>query len=130
MIAYLVDYARVLGGGQRRFDEGSVRELVRRDVERARNFGALQNHDSIPDGGRQRGPLSSIRAPTLVTHGTADPIFPVAHGEALAQQIRDARLLRLDGAGHGIDRADWERISRAIVEHTSERQISGGWVGR
>jgi pimeloyl-ACP methyl ester carboxylesterase len=130
VIAYLVDYARVLGGGQRRFDEGSVRELVRRDVERARNFGALQNHDSIPDGGRQRGPLSSIRAPTLVTHGTADPIFPVAHGEALAQQIRDARLLRLDGAGHGIDRADWERISRAIVEHTSERQISGGWVGR
>jgi hypothetical protein len=54
-------------------------------------------------------------------HGTADPMFPVAHGEALVQEIRDARLLRLDGAGHGVDRADWERNSRAIIEHTSER---------
>jgi pimeloyl-ACP methyl ester carboxylesterase len=118
VIAYLVDYFRVLAGDRRRFDETAVRELVRRDVERSRNFAALQNHDSIPDGGRQRDPLSSIRAPTLVIHGTADPMFPVAHGEALAQEIPGARLLRLDGAGHGVDRADWERISRAIVEHT------------
>jgi pimeloyl-ACP methyl ester carboxylesterase len=119
VIAYLVDYSGVLAGGQRPFDEAAVRELVRRDVERARNFAALQNHDSIPDEGRQRDHLSSIRVPTLVIHGTADPMFPVAHGEALAQEIRDARLLRLDGAGHGLDRADWERISRAIVEHTA-----------
>jgi pimeloyl-ACP methyl ester carboxylesterase len=120
VIAYLVDYSRVLAGGRRRFDETAVRELVRRDVERARNFAALQNHDSIPDEGGQRDPLSSIRAPALVIHGTADPMFPVAHGEALAREIPDARLQRLDGAGHGVDRADWEQISRAIVEHTAD----------
>jgi pimeloyl-ACP methyl ester carboxylesterase len=118
---YLVDYSRVLAGGQRPFDEAAVRELVCRDVERARNFAALQNHDSIPDEGRQREQLSSIRVPTLVIHGTADPMFPVAHGEALSHEIRDARLLRLDGAGHGVDRADWERISGAIAEHTTEK---------
>jgi pimeloyl-ACP methyl ester carboxylesterase len=120
VIAYLLDYSRVLAGGRRPFDEEAARELVRRDVERARNFAALQNHYSLPDGGGQRDSLSSIRAPTLVIHGTADPMFPVAHGEALAEEIRDASLLRLDDAGHGVDRADWERISRAIVEHTSE----------
>jgi pimeloyl-ACP methyl ester carboxylesterase len=120
VIAYLVGYSGVLAGGQRPFDEAAVRELVCRDVERARNIAALQNHDSIPDEGRQRDHLSSIRVPTLVIHGTADPMFPVAHGEALARAIRDARLLRLDGAGHGVDRADWEPISRAIVEHTTE----------
>ena len=75
---------------------------------------------SIPDEGGQREPLSSIRAPALVIHGTADPMFPVAHGEALALEIPDAGLQRLDGAGHGVDRADWGRISRAIVEHTTE----------
>jgi pimeloyl-ACP methyl ester carboxylesterase len=120
VIAYLVDYSRVLAGGRRPFDEEAVRELVRRDIARARNFAAVQNHDSIADGRGQRDPLSSIRAPTLVIHGTADPMFRVAHGEALAQEIREARLLPLDGAGHGVDRADWERISRAILEHTTD----------
>jgi pimeloyl-ACP methyl ester carboxylesterase len=120
VIVYLVDYSRVLAGGQRRFHEAAVRELVRDDVGRARNFAALQNHDSIPHAGGRRDRLASIRAPTLVIHGSADPMFPVAHGEALAHEIRNARVVRLNGAGHGVDRADWERISRAIVEHTTE----------
>ena len=55
--------------------------------------------------------------PTLVIHGTADPMFPPAHGEALAEEIPGARLLRIEGAGHGIVRSDWETIADAIGEH-------------
>jgi pimeloyl-ACP methyl ester carboxylesterase len=119
VIDYLVAYSRVLAGGRRPFDAAAVGELVRRDVERARDFAAVQNHDAIPDDDRRREPLSSIRAPTLVIHGTADPMFPIEHGEALAEEIPDARLLPLEGAGHGIDRGDWEPIVRAILEHTA-----------
>jgi pimeloyl-ACP methyl ester carboxylesterase len=118
VIEYLVDYSRVLAGGQRPFPETPARELARRDVERARNFSALQNHDAIPDGGRSREHLSSITTPTLVIHGAADPMFPLEHGEALADEIPTARLLALEGAGHGVDRADWETVVGAIVEHT------------
>jgi pimeloyl-ACP methyl ester carboxylesterase len=119
VIEYLVDYLRVLAGGQRPFDEAAVRELARRDVARSRNFAAAHNHDALPDDERSRKPLSSIAAPTLVIHGTADPMFPLGHGEALAAEIPGARLLRLAGAGHGVDRADWETIAGAILEHTS-----------
>ena len=118
VIEYLVGYSRMLAGGQRPFDEAGVRELVRRDVERARNFASAQNHDVLPGEEQPREPLSSIIAPTLVIHGTADPMFPVGHGEALAGEIRDARLLTLEGAGHGLDRADWEAAARAILEQT------------
>ena len=45
-------------------------------------------------------------------------MFPIEHGEALAEEIPGAKLLRLDGAGHGLDRADREDIVRAILEHT------------
>ena len=119
VIEYTVDYTRVLAGDKRPFDERAARDLVRRDVDRARNFAAAQNHDAIPDDGRPWEPLSSITAPTLVIHGTADPMFPLEHGAALAGEIPDARLLTLEGAGHGVDRADWETIVRAIVEHTA-----------
>ena len=122
VIDYLVDYSRVLAGGRRPFAEAAVRDLVRRDVDRARNFMAIQNHDAIPEDDRQREPLSSIGAPTLVIHGTADPMFPIEHGEALAEEVPGASLLPLEGVGHGIDRADWEPIVRAILEHTACRR--------
>ena len=115
---YLVEYSRVLAGGQRRFDEAAARRFVRRDVERARNFAAAQNHDALPDDGRSHEPLSAISAPTLVIHGSADPMFPLAHGEALTEEIPGSRLLTLEGAGHGVDGADGETIVSAIVEHT------------
>jgi pimeloyl-ACP methyl ester carboxylesterase len=126
VIEYLVDYTRVLAGGQRPFDETAARALARRDVERARNFAAAQNHDAIPDDGRSREPLSSIAVPTLVIHGTADPMFPLEHGEALADEIPGARLVTLDGAGHGVYRADWHAMVRAIVEHTATAERTGG----
>jgi pimeloyl-ACP methyl ester carboxylesterase len=118
VIDYLVDYARVLAGGRRPFNEAAVRDLVRRDLERARDFTAAQNHDAIPDDDQQPPPISEITAPTLVLHGNADPMFPIEHGAALAEEIPGATMLSLEGAGHGVDRADWETIVRAIFEHT------------
>jgi pimeloyl-ACP methyl ester carboxylesterase len=117
IVEYLVDYSRVLAG-EREFDEAALRELVRRDVERARDAAAAQNHELLADDGRTRGPLSAIAVPTLVIHGTADPMFPLEHGEALADELPAATLLTLPGAGHGVARDDWDAIARAILEHT------------
>ena len=115
VVEYLVGYARLLAGGQRPFAEAPIRSLVLRDVERARDFAAVQNHDVLLEGEAVGGSLSSIAAPTLVIHGTADPMFAIEHGEALAREIPGAGLLRLEGAGHGVDRADWETITGAIL---------------
>jgi pimeloyl-ACP methyl ester carboxylesterase len=118
VIEYVVDYSRVLAGRERPFDEAAARDLMRREVARDRDFAARHNHDLIHDDGPQRDALSSIATPTLVIHGTADPMFPIGHGEALAEEIPGARLLRVEGAGHGVERADWETEVAAILEHT------------
>jgi pimeloyl-ACP methyl ester carboxylesterase len=115
---YVVGYCRMLAGDQRPCDEAHLRDLVSHDIHRARDFAARHNHDLLSQGGSPSAPLSLITAPTLVIHGTADPMFPVQHGEALAAEIPDALLLRLDGAGHGIDPADRDRIAAAIIDHT------------
>jgi pimeloyl-ACP methyl ester carboxylesterase len=120
VIDYLVGYSRMLAGGRRPFAEARVRSLVRRDVERAHDFAGVQNHNLLAEGENPGATLSSIAAPALIIHGTADPMFPIEHGEALAQEIPGARLLPLEGAGHGVDRADWETIAGAILAHTAE----------
>jgi pimeloyl-ACP methyl ester carboxylesterase len=74
---------------------------------------------------RACGPSSSSARPrrsvaTLVVHGTADQLFPIEHGEVLASAIPGARLLRLEGAGHGVEPADWETLAAAIADHPAE----------
>jgi hypothetical protein len=51
VIEYLVAYARVLAGGERTFDEAAVRELVSRDVARARDFSASATTTTSPTTG-------------------------------------------------------------------------------
>jgi len=122
VIEYIVGYSRVLAGDRRPFDEAPMRDLVRRDVERAHDFAAARNHEVLPEGKSSDEPLSSIEVPTLVLHGTADPMFPIGHAEALAEEIPGARLTRLDGAGHGIDPADRATIASAIIDHTDRHR--------
>jgi pimeloyl-ACP methyl ester carboxylesterase len=56
-----------------------------------------------------------------VVHGTADPMFPPEHGQALADEIPGARLLSLEGAGHGVDRADWPTLAQAILDQSEPK---------
>jgi pimeloyl-ACP methyl ester carboxylesterase len=124
VIEYIVADARALAGSARRFDEARVRELVARDAERAHDIRSIQNHELLGDGGERRRRLAEIAAPTLVIHGSADPLFPLDHGLALAEEIPGARLLTLEGAGHGLDRTDWPEVARAILEHTTATERS------
>jgi pimeloyl-ACP methyl ester carboxylesterase len=117
VVEYVVAHARAVAG-ERPFDEARVRALVVRDVERARSVASAQNHALLSGGEPWRHRLGAIAVPTLVIHGTADPMFPLAHGRALADDIPGARLLVLDGAGHGLHRADWDAVVPAILDHT------------
>ncbi|ADD41084.1 alpha/beta fold hydrolase [Stackebrandtia nassauensis] len=119
VVEYLVDYCRVLAGETRPFDETPWRNLVQGDVDRAHDIAAIQNHDILQQKSRADQSLSSITAPTLVLHGTADPMFPFPHGEALRAAIPGAELVALRGAGHGVDRADWETITHTVIKHSA-----------
>ncbi|MBB6473652.1 alpha/beta fold hydrolase [Sphaerisporangium rubeum] len=123
VVEYVVNGCRPYAAASRPFDEDGVREIVTRVVERSVNIeAAMKNHYLIDGGEGTRARLSQIAAPTLVLHGVEDPLFPPAHGRALAGEIPDARLLPLEGVGHESPRAAWDVVIPAILWHTS-----GGW---
>ena len=72
-----------------------------------------------PGGGeRTREGLGQIDVPTLVVHGTDDPVVPYGNALALVREIRSARLLTLEGAGHDLPRPVWDIVVPAILDHT------------
>lgn len=93
---------QVMNGDVRPFDEPAVRAMLQRCWTRATDPSAAAHHGLI---GRKKGPdlltpLSTITAPTTIVHGDQDPIFTLAHGEALAAAIPDAHLHVVPGMGH------------------------------
>jgi pimeloyl-ACP methyl ester carboxylesterase len=119
VIDYLVAVLRPYAGSLP-FEEEQTRALVGRIVDRTRNIeSSMRNHSLLEEGEPVRGQLSDIEAPTLVLHGTADPLFPPAHGRALADAIPGARLLLLDGVGHQVPPPPtWDLVVDALAEHT------------
>ena len=57
--------------------------------------------------------------PTLVLHGTADPILPYEHGVALAKEIPGAELITMEGVGHELPVEEWDTVVPAILRHTA-----------
>ena len=49
----------------------------------------MTNHFRLGDAWPAGAGLADIAAPTLVLHGTADPMFPLAHGQAAVQHAVD-----------------------------------------
>ncbi|MEJ2869579.1 alpha/beta hydrolase [Actinomycetospora sp. OC33-EN08] len=102
------------------FEEARVRAIAERVVARTKDLASAANHVLVL-GDAAPGPddLSTLAGlPTTVVHGTADPVFPVEHGRALAAAIPGAELVEVEGMGHQLPPADaWDdvvgRISRA-----------------
>ena len=59
--------------------------------------------------------LRDLSIPTLVVHGTHDMICDASGGKATAAAIPGAELVLIDGMGHDIPSALWERIATHIV---------------
>ncbi|TWP49995.1 alpha/beta hydrolase [Lentzea tibetensis] len=119
VVDYLVEVERPYAGS---FDEARARALIEKVVSRTVNpESATKNHWAAPgDGASLRPRLGGVTAPTLVIHGTADPMFPPGHGEALAREIPGAELLLLDGVGHEWPPPrTWDTVVPAILRLTS-----------
>lgn len=61
--------------------------------------------------------LPEIDTPTLVVHGGDDPVFPPAHGRALATRIDGAVLIEVDGLGHEVPDALIEELWPVLQLH-------------
>jgi pimeloyl-ACP methyl ester carboxylesterase len=122
LVAAAVETWRILNGTVLPFDAGAARRNAEDSVARARNLKAADNHDlaarrMTPE---REAPLSGVTAPTLVVHGTGDPLLPLPHGQAVAALIPGARLATVRGMGHGFFSPGLPaQVAGLILDHTA-----------
>lgn len=115
-VHWIVDGERPYAGAGF-FDEEALLQLVGQAWDRTPTMAsAFTNHFMVASSGPSVD-LSAVRGiPALVVHGSADPLFPVAHGHALAAAL-DAPLMVLDGVGHQTPpRTFWPDLVHEIAE--------------
>jgi pimeloyl-ACP methyl ester carboxylesterase len=119
VIDYMVDGMHPFAG-PRTYADAHLRELAGRIFDRTANLASsMTNHWVLDEGEPVRRPVSDVAAPTLVMHGSADPLFPYGHGVALADQIPGARLIALDQIGHELPPPAWDVAAAEILRHTT-----------
>jgi pimeloyl-ACP methyl ester carboxylesterase len=72
---------------------------------------------AIIAAGDRTAELRRIAVPTLVIHGTADPLVAPSGGRATARAIPGAKLMMIDGMGHDLPRAAWPQLIDGIAAH-------------
>lgn len=109
--------------GPGNFDEQRLRAIAGRVFDRTNDIAAsMANHFILDQDGPADSRLSRLEGlPTLVVHGSADPMFPRAHGRALADVIPGARLIELEDVGHQLPPPHtWDLLVDTLIEHTAE----------
>jgi pimeloyl-ACP methyl ester carboxylesterase len=104
------------------YDEEWLRNFVAQSYDRAFNpEGSARQLVAIMAQKNRRPALKSLSTPTLVIHGSDDPLVPVAGGKNTAADIPGAKLMIIDGMGHDLPHGGaWPQIIDAIVDHTQK----------
>jgi len=103
-----------------RFPEDEARDAARAELCFARGLnpaGVGRQLRAILASGSRKERLHAVKAPTLVIHGTVDPLVRPEGGKDTAASIPGAKLLMIAGMGHALPIPMWPQIIDAIDKH-------------
>jgi pimeloyl-ACP methyl ester carboxylesterase len=97
-------------------------DVLRRRVETLRERsdypqGMMRQFDAILGTGSLMRFTRRITAPTVVIHGTDDPMVRPRNGRSLARAIPGARFVVVDGMGHDLPEPVWRPVVEALTEN-------------
>jgi pimeloyl-ACP methyl ester carboxylesterase len=120
-VDHFVRVFRMIGSPGFTQDEARTRELAAATFDRGHHpAGTARQLAAILASGDRTPRLRELRLPTVVIHGTADPLVPYRGGVATARAIPDAELVSVPGMGHDLPREVWPKLVDALTAN-SER---------
>jgi pimeloyl-ACP methyl ester carboxylesterase len=123
-IAQQADLLAALGNPQLPSDRAQLLHEAERSYDRAFNPQGVQRQIlAILAEPSRVALLERLRVPTLVVHGTADPLLPVMHGVHVAAHVRGSELKLIPGLAHRFQAAFREPLLAAVLPYLRERRM-------
>jgi len=121
-IEYLLNVFKTISGPGFPFDQTWHRELAVQRYERSfYPEGVSRQIMAVLAHGNRKPDLASVSVPTLVIHGSDDPLVPVECGKDTAEAIPGSELIIIEGMGHDLPHdGAWPQIVEAITAHTKK----------
>jgi pimeloyl-ACP methyl ester carboxylesterase len=116
IIEFQVRLFKTLSGSRFPFKEREFRAMLDASIERGHNPNCHHGPATLASPSRLDA-LRTLAIPTLVIHGTEDPIVNFIHGLVCAKVIPGARLHTLKGVGHEIPLEILPETIPIILEH-------------
>ncbi|HYZ91838.1 MAG TPA: alpha/beta hydrolase [Actinomycetota bacterium] len=118
VIEQAVRHRRLISGPGFPFDEEAERDLAGRVYDRCYAPDGRRRQMLAIQAARGRSKaLSKTAIPTVVIHGTDDPLIPVENGRKMAEVVSDAKLVEIEGMGHDLPEGAWSTITSAIADN-------------
>ena len=110
----------VIGSRGLERDEEWVREVAGLSYDRGvHTEGTLRQLAAVVASGDRTESLRRLDTPTVVIHGSDDPLISVTGGKATAAAVPGAELVVIEGMGHDLPPPSWERIAEAIAANAA-----------
>jgi pimeloyl-ACP methyl ester carboxylesterase len=101
-------------------DAAETRLRIKNDFNRCYSPAGFQRQYAAAAASPDRRPkLATIKAPTVVIHGAADPLVPLTGGQDTAASIPGAELKVIEGMGHDFPPALFDTIIDGIMSAVS-----------
>ena len=121
---------KVIGSPDYPPDPERLRALIAAGYDRAHHpVGAARQLHAITASGDRSRKLRSIRAPTVVVHGSRDPLVRPAAGRAVAAAIPGAELKVIEGMGHDLPPQLWPQITGHLIANARRAEPAEGQTG-
>lgn len=112
---------RVIGSTAFPVDEATVRELAGRAYDRAFHpAGMMRQLAAIMASPGRAEALSAVSVPTVVIHGSVDPLVRPSGGTRTAEAVPGAELVVVEGMGHDLPEGAWPVILDAIETNAAK----------
>jgi pimeloyl-ACP methyl ester carboxylesterase len=82
----------------------------------------LRQFDAILGTGSLMRYTRRITAPTVVIHGSKDPMVRPRNGRNVARVIEGARYVVVDGMGHDLPEPVWRPVVEALAENFTQAE--------
>ena len=123
-IKHNVKLNQLIGSPRYPIDEHVLLKNAELHIDRAYNpIGVKRQLVAITSSGCRKQLLPKIKAPTLIIHGSEDPVIPVKSASDTAKIIKKSKLKIVEGMGHDFPPILMKKLVKWISKHVKKSEL-------